>query len=537
MREPFVPPPPAPLPPPTPVTRNTWLASIAAFSAAWMVVMATRYFALQAGDVNGGLGVGVDSGSWLSTVYSICEPIGVVLGSWLGMVVSLRRMLLAGVALFLAGMCLPLVAPGYEALMVSRIVTGLAAGAIMPQCIVIQLQAWGATRTPIAIALYLSAPTAAGHFGGLIGAWGVKRFGWTFVLWASAPLGVLSLVTAWMGCRRERYSWRPLVHADVAGFVSLCAALGLFACAVSQGDRMRWFQTPVIPVLFVASAACLAIFVLREWGNIRHPALWVKLYGRWNIALTATGVLSLTLAISLSGVIVPSVLAQVQGFRPEQVAPALWTAVWPQALSYALCVMIVRRKLCDIRVLIILGFATVAIGALLDLRLTSQWQAGELYLGQLIQGIGLPMIALPLIYQFTGDLRPPAESLPAASVFNLSRALGGTVATAWAGASLRLASQAKFTELLGATGSYPAGQGDALASITGRMAHLTSDPRLAHAQAVQVVANAARRQAAVLGAASVLATLGWLLFASCILVVLMAEFGWGKALRPHEKRP
>ena len=30
--------------------------------------------------------------------------------------------------------------------------------------------------------------------------------------------------------------------------------------------------------------------------------------------------------------------------------------------------------------------------------------------------------------------------------------------------------------------------------------------------------------------------LGWLLFASCILVVLMAEFGWGKALRPHEKR-
>jgi DHA2 family multidrug resistance protein len=71
VRQPFVPPPPAPPPAPTPITRDTWLASIAAFSAAWMVVMATRYFALQAGDVNGGLGVGVDSGYWLSTAYTI----------------------------------------------------------------------------------------------------------------------------------------------------------------------------------------------------------------------------------------------------------------------------------------------------------------------------------------------------------------------------------------------------------------------------------------------------------------------------------
>jgi DHA2 family multidrug resistance protein len=502
-----------------------------------MVVMATRYFALQAGDVYGGVGVGVDSGSWLASAYSICEPIGVVVGSWLGIALSLRRMLLASVAVFLAGMAMPLAAPSYEALMVSRIVTGLAAGAIMPQCIVIQLQSWGPTRSPIAIALYLSAPTAALQLGGLIGAWGVERFGWTFILWASAPPGILALIAGWIGCRRDRYAWRPLIHADVGGLVSLCAALGLFACAVSQGDRMRWFQTPTIPILFIASAACLATFLLRDWKRVRQPALWVKLYGRWNIALTATGVLSLTLAISLSGVIVPNVLAQVQGFRPEQVAPALWAALWPQPFAYALCAVAIRRKLCDVRMMIILGLATVAIGAFLDLQLTSEWQAGELWLGQLIQGIGLPLIALPLIYQFTGDLRPPLEALPAASVFNVSRVLGGTIATAWASTSLRLFSQGKFTELLGNTGFYPAGQGDTLASIAGRMARLTADPAFAHAQAVQVVASEARRQAAVLGATGALTALAWLLFASGVLAVLMAEFGWGKALRPHEQRP
>jgi DHA2 family multidrug resistance protein len=255
-----------------------------------------------------------------------------------------------------------------------------------------------------------------------------------------------------------------------------------------------------------------------------------------NIALAATLVLFLTLAISLSGVIIPSVLSQVQGFRPEQIAPALWAVVWPQALSYALCVIIIRRRLCEVRIMVILGFSAVAIGALVNLRLTSQWQVGELYLGQVIQGLGLPLIAVPLIYQFTGDLRPPAEALPAASAFNISRVLGGALATAWANTSLRLNAQAKFTELLSNTGFYPAGRGETLAALSARLSHVTSDPALARAQAVQIVASATRRQAAVLGATDTLASLAWILFGGCILVVLMAEFGWGKALRPHEAR-
>ena len=525
-----------PKPAPTPITVNSILSSLAGFSAAWMVVAATRYFALQGNDINGALGIDTDTGSWLSTAYSVCEPIGVVLGAWLGIALSLRRMLLAGVVIFLIGTVVPLIVPNYDALMFSRIVTGLAGGAIMPQSIIIQLRTWGPTRTPLALALFLCAPTAAPQLGGLIGAWGVEHFDWSFVLWAALPPGILSLAVGYIGLRRERIKWRPLVHADLAGLIALSAALGLFACAVSQGDRMRWFQTPTIPILFTASAACLAIFALRDWSEVSHPIVWVKLYGRWNVTLAAIGGLPLALAISLSGVIVPAALAQVQHFRPEQVAPALWSALWPQVFSYAACVIILTRRIVEVRAMVIAGLAIAAIGAFFNLPITSEWQAGELYVGQLIQGIALPMIALPLVYMFVGDLRPPAESLPAASVLNLWRVLSGTVATAWATTSLRLNSQGKFGELLSNTGFYQDGRGTSLASLAARMAHTTSDPMLARAQAVQIVAGAARQQAAVLGISDTLATLGWLLFASCLLIVLMAEFGSSKAPRSQELR-
>jgi MFS family permease len=180
-----------PTPSATPITPNAVLASFAGFSAAWMVLMATRYYALQASDINGALNVGFDTGSWLSTAYAVCEPIGVVIGAWLGIALALRRMLLMGVATFLIGSTLPLMVKGYDALMVSRIITGLAGGAIMPQSIIIQLRTWGPTRIPLALALFLSAPTAATLLGGLVGAWGVQHFDWSFVLWAALPPGML----------------------------------------------------------------------------------------------------------------------------------------------------------------------------------------------------------------------------------------------------------------------------------------------------------------------------------------------------------
>jgi MFS transporter, DHA2 family, multidrug resistance protein len=420
--------------------------------------------------------------------------------------------------------------------MLSRIITGLAGGVIMPQSIIIQLRTWGPTRTPLALALFLSAPTAAPQLAGVIGAWGVEHFGWSFVLWAALPPGILALAAGYSGLHRERIQRRTLVDADLAGLIALAAALGLFTCALSQGDRMRWFQTPAIPIMLVASALCLAIFVLRDWSGLRHPIVWAKLYRRWNVTLAAIAGVPLALAICMSGVIVPAALAQVQDFRPEQVAPALWSALWPQALSYTACIIILTRKIVEVRAMVIVGLATVAIGAFFNLQITGEWQVGELYVGQLIQGVGLPLIALPLIYMFVGDLRPPAESLPAASILNLWRVLSGTIATAWATTSLRLNSQGKFGELLTNTGFYQNGRGTSLASLAARTAHTAPDPLFARAQAVQVMASEARRQAAVLGISDTLATLGWLLFASCLLIVLMAEFGWGNPLRPHETR-
>jgi hypothetical protein len=144
---------------------------------------------------------------------------------------------------------------------------------------------------------------------------------------------------------------------------------------------------------------------------------------------------------------------------------------------------------------------------------------------------------VPLVDIFVASLRPPVESLPAASILNLSRVLSGIITTAWATTSLRLNAEGKLADLLTNTGLYHSGPANTLANLTARMAHTTVDPMTARAQAVQMIAGAAHRQAAVLGISATMVALGWLLFGSCLIIVLMAEFGTGGISHPRGHGP
>ena len=93
-----------------------------------------------------------------------------------------------------------------------------------------------------------------------IDAWIVQRYGWTAVLWASLAPGLVSFATGFVGLWKDPIRWRPLLRTDLAGLTSLATGLGLFVCGVSQGDRLRWFQEPLIPAFLTAAAACFALF-------------------------------------------------------------------------------------------------------------------------------------------------------------------------------------------------------------------------------------------------------------------------------------
>src|SRR5260370_36663077 len=128
------------------------------------------------------------------------------------------------------------------------------------------------------------------------------------------------------------------------------------------------------------------------------------------------------------------------------------------------------------------------------MRITGDWIGDNFDSGRIIQGLGLPIIIVPLLYIFVGEVSS-REGAHAASIFNLSRSMSSTIATAWATTSLRLYGQDKYTELLSNTGFYPAGQRTTITGIAARLAHVAPEPIPVPLQALQIVGEIARRQA------------------------------------------
>ena len=502
------------------------LASASAFAAAWMVMLSTRYFSLSAPDIGGALGIGRDDGSWLPTAYSTFEPVGVVIGCWLANALSIRRVFLGGIYLFLGATCLTLIVPTFPSLVLSRALTGAAAGAIMPMSILVQLRVFGLSQRVTAIAVYACATTMGPQFAGAIDVWAVTHFGWPAVLLASFGPGLFALVTGHNALQVEAIRWRPLLHTDRASLISLSSGVALFAFAVSQGDRLRWTQSPEIIIALIVSFLCVAYFAAREFRTLRFPILTSGLLRRRNFSIAALAALPLQFASMVSIAVLPGILMDVQGFRPEQIAPALSAMLLPQILAYVLCVTALHARWIDPRSALILGFGMVTFACFLDLQLTSDWIVSNLLAGQILQGLGLPFIIVPLLVIFIGDVRGD-EGIDAASIFNVARSLATTIASAWVVTSTRLNGQANYSELVTTSGFLPKAQEAALSTLGRHVAQMNPDPAHQHLQALRIIADAARRQAAVLSTTDLLAALGTLLLASCVAVVLMSEFGSG----------
>src|SRR4029077_13573957 len=85
---------------PPPPSLITWIAVLAAMIGSFMAILNIQITNASLLDIEGGIGTGVDNGSWISTSYLIGEIIVIPLTDSLSRVFSFRRYMLVSAALF-----------------------------------------------------------------------------------------------------------------------------------------------------------------------------------------------------------------------------------------------------------------------------------------------------------------------------------------------------------------------------------------------------------------------------------------------------
>jgi EmrB/QacA subfamily drug resistance transporter len=219
---------------------------------------------------------------WVVTAYGLTFAGFVLLGGRAADLLGRRRILMAGLAVFTAASLAGGLATSATFLIVMRGIQGLGAALVLPAALstVTSLFPEGAERNK-ALGIWGGAGALGGTVGLLAGGILTTYVGWQYIFFFNVPIGAGALALAAKVVPESRARSGPRRY-DIAGAVSITAALLMFVYAISQAPQVGW-AAPRTVAMLAAGAALLTLFLAIE-TRVEAPLLPLPLFRLSSVA-------------------------------------------------------------------------------------------------------------------------------------------------------------------------------------------------------------------------------------------------------------
>jgi DHA2 family multidrug resistance protein len=429
------------------------------------------------------------------TVYTMASMVAVVLAVLLIRYLSVGRYMFISAAAFGVTALACAMGPAPDVMIALRVVQGFASGGFGPIAFVsvFMVAGPGGVRLPALItvlAFVLLAPVALGP---VVAGFVEARYGWQALFLLQALIGVVLAAASrlFVPCNPPD---RSALQTDWVAVVLLAIAVASLVLILSQGTRRFWFESDLITWTLALCLGATAGFVLLARVSptpIIAPRL--LLTDRFGPAIAIN--LLFRVAVVVPVYLLPQFLLVVQGYRPLDVARLMLWAVVPQFIALPLAWRLMH--VVELRAVMVLGLLLCAIATALAIDVTGLVAADELRPTLVLFAVGEVLFLAPALVVGTSRLQLP--DLPTASFLFNATTLGGTTLGVGLVSQLATLREHFHSSILTAHVSpYDGFLVDRVTRTADALARgLTDDGRVT-AQAVALVAGAARRQAWVL---------------------------------------
>ncbi|MBV9828680.1 MAG: multidrug efflux MFS transporter [Alphaproteobacteria bacterium] len=477
------------------VSVKTWIAVFASTLGAFMAVLNIQIVNASLADVQGAIGAGIDDGGWISTSYLIAEIIVIPLSAWLARVFSLRRYLIANAALFLvfSGACA--LAHNLGEMIVLRALQGFFGGVLIPMAFTIIITLLPKAKQPVGLAMFALTATFAPAIGPTIGGYLTENWGWQYIFYVNLVPGAVMLVMLWFSLEPAPMNLRLLRDGDWTGIATMAIGLSALQTVLEEGEKDDWFGSPMIVRLSIVAAISLSLFIWIELTSSR-PLLNLRLLRRRNFGLGVGANFLLGTALYGSVYILPVYLTRIQGYNAEQIGMVLaWTGL-PQLVLIPLVPLMMKRF--DARILVVFGLAMFATSNFMNIELTTDVAADQLFWPNIVRAIGQAMIMAPLSTLATAGIEQENAG-SASALFNMLRNLGGAIGIAALQTFLTNREQFHSNVLTPSVSLFQESTRQRIADLTGYfMAHGVSDPATANHEAIVAIGRSVQQQSYVM---------------------------------------
>ncbi|MFC5290449.1 DHA2 family efflux MFS transporter permease subunit [Actinokineospora guangxiensis] len=414
-----------------------WVGLAALCACFFLVMLDSTIVTVAVPAILTGLDSTLNQVIWVNSVYLLANTVPLLITGRLGDRYGPKRVLLVGLAVFLAASVWCGLAGSAGSLIAARAVQGLGAALMTPQTLAFITRLFPADKRAVPIAVWGAVSGVATIAGPVIGGLLVQHAGWEWIFLLNLPIGLAGLVVGAVFLP----DWRPSgrVRFDTLGAVLASAGLALVVFGVQNGQHYQWGAIigPLsVPVVIGIGLLLLGGFLIQQRRVRTDPLLPMGLFA--NRTFGAANLTHAALGFATTGMFLPLViyLQTVLGLDP--LASALLCA--PMAVGAGIAAVAAGRLFSSAgaRPLVVAGLGALALGVVsLSVLAEPDTAPGALIPGLVVAGIGIGLVFSPLTAAATIGL-PPQLAGAASGVFNTSRQVGGVLGSASTGVLLQV---------------------------------------------------------------------------------------------------
>src|SRR5580693_2080954 len=174
---------------------NPWIIAVLVAIATFMEVLDTTIANVALRYISGGLAVSSDEASWVITTYLVANSIVLCASGWIAQMFGRKNFFMVCIALVTVSSLACGFAWNLQALLIFRVMQGLAGGGMTPVAQSILAAAFPPAKRRQGFALYGVAVVVAPVVGPTLGGWLSDNVSWHWCFLINVPVGLLSLIS------------------------------------------------------------------------------------------------------------------------------------------------------------------------------------------------------------------------------------------------------------------------------------------------------------------------------------------------------
>jgi DHA2 family multidrug resistance protein len=378
--------------------------------------------------ISGNLGVSVDEGTWVITIFAAASAVSMPLTGWFTQRFGQVRLLVGSILMFVLASWFCGIAPSLPFLLAARVLQGLVAGPLIPLSHSVLLSSYPKAKAGLALALWAMTATVGPIAGPILGGWITDNYSWSWIFYVNIPVGIAASAVTWIIYRRRETPTKKL-PIDVVGLLLLMAWVGSLQVMLDKGKDLDWFRSPFIVELGIAAVIGFASFLIWELTD-ENPVVDVRLFALRNFT-GGTIAVSVSCAVHFGNlVLLPQWIQSYPGYSAFDaglvtVHVGIFTVILSPFMGRVL-------NKCDARTVATAAFIGFAGVFFMRTQYVSSVDTIHLVLPTLLQAIPTVLWFVPLVSIILSGL--PPERIPAAAgLSNFVRIFCGAVGTSISG--------------------------------------------------------------------------------------------------------